>query len=632
MKIKITTLFLTGLFLCLQTIKADDLFSHLDKETEKKYWDFMSERLFDPDSRVFATFPNTNINFVLVNATKQDSLIVMNLMDQLQELIPNRRFQFLLGDTNGYLKNWPDLYLYFSQRDTLNNPPFETANESFLSFKDNNGNMLEYIGYAPSPPTVIFTQRNFLFFNDSTSYSLRKQYIEFTILRSMCYFNNKGPWATSIKNAIFNDEKFIPTNTEFREVDKFLIHKLYSENLEKKHRNFVISNHGWKTYYKPYIQKITEKITFKVIAILLGVFLLIFSYKRIFLLKFRKPFLEYLVPGLVMAVILSLVLLCYNFQDILSLRDSARPWTRIAFDIVVPFSMLIGSFGAIASLLYVIEKLFLLTRVNITKQLIFKFFTLPLILLLISAIVFIASGFKLEMFSFSTHILTIGIPIAILRGIFLYLKNITELQIREKEVEISRLREQKAKAEIQSLHSRINPHFLYNSLNSIAGLAYNDPEKTEKMALSLSDLFRYTINRKGKQISSIEEEIEMVKTYLDIEKIRFGARMSYTINIEEDLEQAQVPMYIIQPLVENAVKHGISKISGKGEVSLSVTKSGKEIIIEVADNGPDFEEGLVSGYGLQSVHDILQLTYGKKAGIVWQNEPNKSIRVNIPIN
>ena len=202
--------------------------------------------------------------------------------------------------------------------------------------------------------------------------------------------------------------------------------------------------------------------------------------------------------------------------------------------------------------------------------------------------------------------------------------------IIENETKLANLRELKAKAELKSLQSQINPHFLYNSLNSIASLAPIDAQKTQKMAHSLSDLFKYSINRKDKKTSTVHDEVEMVKTYLDIEKIRFGDRLQFTVAVDTELENREIPLFLIQPLVENAVKHGISKNEGVGTIDLKITKEQNEIRISVSDNGPDFPEGLLSGHGLQTVFDLLRLTYGDKASLNWTNTPKKMIIIAIP--
>ena len=202
--------------------------------------------------------------------------------------------------------------------------------------------------------------------------------------------------------------------------------------------------------------------------------------------------------------------------------------------------------------------------------------------------------------------------------------------IIENENKLSNLRELKTKAELKSLQSQINPHFLYNSLNSIASLALIDAKKTQKMAHSLSDLFKYSINRKGKKMSTVKEEIDMVKSYLDIEKIRFGDRLQFDIKVDQTIKNHEIPLFLIQPLVENAVKHGVSKNEGKGKIILKIEKKETHLSVEVKDNGPDFPEGLVSGHGLQTVYDLLRLSYGDNAALNWTNTPEKVITITIP--
>lgn len=193
------------------------------------------------------------------------------------------------------------------------------------------------------------------------------------------------------------------------------------------------------------------------------------------------------------------------------------------------------------------------------------------------------------------------------------------------------MKEAKAEAEVKALQSQINPHFLYNALNSIAGLAHTDADKTEKMALSLSDLFRHTINRKAEKVNSLQDEVNLVRNYLEIEQIRFGDRLRFSIDVDPGLLAVEIPMFMLQPLVENAIKHGVSKIEGQGNIVLNINKKEKGVLISVQDNGPDFPEGLVSGHGLQTVYDLLRFTYGDKAGISWKNQPKKEITIYIAL-
>ncbi|RZK17261.1 MAG: hypothetical protein EOO43_13665, partial [Flavobacterium sp.] len=129
--------------------------------------------------------------------------------------------------------------------------------------------------------------------------------------------------------------------------------------------------------------------------------------------------------------------------------------------------------------------------------------------------------------------------------------------LRAKEMDLVKLNQSKTQAELQALQSKINPHFLYNSLNSIVSLIHENPDKAEEMTLKLSKLFRYSINSQKENFCSIKEEVEILNTYLDIEKVRFGNRIHFIIDVPKEFEHILVPRFLLQPMVENALKHGL---------------------------------------------------------------------------
>ncbi|WNH14068.1 sensor histidine kinase [Thalassobellus suaedae] len=331
------------------------------------------------------------------------------------------------------------------------------------------------------------------------------------------------------------------------------------------------------------------------------------------------------------------IILCVSFYDFLTIPDDYDKAPIIRLDTIL--STTVSLYLVLFPLLYLFR--FIELKIQKTLKSIFTK----------TALIFLSTGFL----PFICTVLLFGIVInhkgsfvniqgdyLTLSKIFLFLMAIASIRalisffifkernlIIENETKLSNLRELKTKAELKSLQSQINPHFLYNALNSIASLAHTNADKTEKMALSLSDLFKYTINRKGKKTSTVNDELEMVRSYLEIEQTRFGDRLEFVINAKEDVLQVEIPMFLLQPLVENAVKHGVSKVEDKGVIKLNIIKTDKGLEIEVIDNGPDFPEGLVSGHGLQTVHDLLRLSYGDKASLKWQNTPQKSISISI---
>ncbi len=199
----------------------------------------------------------------------------------------------------------------------------------------------------------------------------------------------------------------------------------------------------------------------------------------------------------------------------------------------------------------------------------------------------------------------------------------------EKELELSRLRELKTKAELDALHSKVNPHFLYNALNSIADLSITDGKKARKMTIALADLFRYSINYSNNNYTTVKEELEMAEVYLEIEKIRFEDQLNYTISADPATDHYLVPRFVLQPLVENAVKHGLKTTGQLTFIKLEIKKHENGLVMTIIDNGPPFEEELRPGYGVKSVYDKLDLLFPDDYEIRFINSPEKLVSVYI---
>ncbi|MCU0439629.1 MAG: histidine kinase [Raineya sp.] len=225
----------------------------------------------------------------------------------------------------------------------------------------------------------------------------------------------------------------------------------------------------------------------------------------------------------------------------------------------------------------------------------------------------------------------------IIATLFLYAYSQKERIRSEKMVkqdyEMAVLQELKTKAELEALQAKINPHFLYNALNSVASLIHDNPDKAEKMVLLLAKFFRYSTNAKSQYYSSLSDELEMVKTYLEVEKVRFEDRLSYEIQVENpQLLYLQIPQFLIQPIVENAIKHSISKISTQGKIRILIQEENKQLLIEIADNGVPFPENFQVGYGLRSTQEKLRLLGGKDARMEIENGDFKKIKLFLNIN
>jgi LytS/YehU family sensor histidine kinase len=204
-------------------------------------------------------------------------------------------------------------------------------------------------------------------------------------------------------------------------------------------------------------------------------------------------------------------------------------------------------------------------------------------------------------------------------------------KISDQEYQLLNLEKLKTRAELDALQARINPHFLYNALNSIASLVHDNPEKAEEMTLLLSKLFRYTTGRKTDDYyDTISNELEMVQTYLLVEKVRFGDRLKFTVEVSDPvLNSLYVPKFILQPIVENAIKHGVSKLADLGAIKVKIFEKTDWLVLCVQDNGPAFSEEMETGYGIRSIQEKLKLLYGQDGKIELLNEPDKSVTISI---
>lgn len=204
---------------------------------------------------------------------------------------------------------------------------------------------------------------------------------------------------------------------------------------------------------------------------------------------------------------------------------------------------------------------------------------------------------------------------------------------KEKELAAS-LRQIALQSELSALKAQINPHFLYNVFNTISASVPPAQEKTRIMIATLSDLFRYQLKASKVELVTIAEEVEFIQKYLDLEKERFGDRLDYHLHLSSDIMQEKIPPLLIQPLVENAIKHGISNQVKGGRLDLYIAKKEGELQIEVKDSGPgintaDIASLLQKGVGLSNTHDRLEKMYGQ--GVQFKKNTPKGLKVYFSI-
>jgi len=206
------------------------------------------------------------------------------------------------------------------------------------------------------------------------------------------------------------------------------------------------------------------------------------------------------------------------------------------------------------------------------------------------------------------------------------------LEIRTRQMEEERAYKLVAEAQLSSLESRIHPHFLFNTLNSIAALIPREPKRAEDMVGRLASLLRFSLNANQNRLVPLGQELKIVRDYLEIEKARFDSRLRYTIEVPAEMEATSVPPLSVQSLVENSVKHVIAQRPEGGEICVTARTSGNRLELEVRDSGPGFSpETIPQGHGLDNLSGRLKLLFGEEARLEFaRNGAHAAVRVSFP--
>jgi two-component system LytT family sensor kinase len=208
-------------------------------------------------------------------------------------------------------------------------------------------------------------------------------------------------------------------------------------------------------------------------------------------------------------------------------------------------------------------------------------------------------------------------------------------RLARQQMEAARLSEQLAKTQLDALRHQIEPHFLFNTLNAIAGLVREGKnESAVEMIAGLSDFLRHLLRNPGRQEVPLGEELEFVEKYLDIQKVRFADRLQVKVEVGKELDKALVPGLILQPIVENAVKHGIAKRMQGGAIEISAARANGKLSLNVYNDGPGLPadwEGKRDAIGLANVRERLQSLYGKDSELKMANEEGRGVKVSITV-
>jgi two-component system, LytTR family, sensor kinase len=200
-------------------------------------------------------------------------------------------------------------------------------------------------------------------------------------------------------------------------------------------------------------------------------------------------------------------------------------------------------------------------------------------------------------------------------------------------IERERLRAEAAEQRLVALSSQLQPHFLFNTLQGISTLIHRDPQAADDMLTRLSDLLRDVLRHRDRARVALGEEIRFARTYLEIAQIRFGPRLAFTIDVPDELQRASVPLFLLQPLIENALKHGAGARIRGGQVSIRARRTGDRLSLEVIDDGPGFPGAPAERLGLGNTRERLQAAFPNDHRIVLTTRETKDgavVRLDIP--
>jgi signal transduction histidine kinase len=206
-------------------------------------------------------------------------------------------------------------------------------------------------------------------------------------------------------------------------------------------------------------------------------------------------------------------------------------------------------------------------------------------------------------------------------------------QLRDRELLASQLEARLAQTQLQALKVHLHPHFLFNTLNAISALVHQDVERADRMIARLGDLLRAALENANQQEVPLKQELDFLQPYLEIEQARLGPRLTVDLRIDPAVMDARVPNRILQPLVENAIRHGIGSRAEPGHVQIQAYRDNGFLHLAVKDTGPGLpaSPGALPGIGLANTHARLEQLYGVNQSLDLSNSPEGGLRVRITI-
>jgi two-component system, LytTR family, sensor kinase len=342
-------------------------------------------------------------------------------------------------------------------------------------------------------------------------------------------------------------------------------------------------------------------------------------------LKLTAYLLAWSVPALISTTQL---LLSY------SLRGDAAP-IRLLVQVTFPTWLV---WAALAPLIYLAARRFPLDGGRWTRSLPVHLALCVCLLLASVALVFAARGLLGVPFASYTAALVSGINTSLLAyWAIVSIAHATRYwqEGRARAVREAELSAQLSRARLEALRSQLHPHFLFNTLHAISAFVRREPDKAESMLAELGDLLRITLEEGDEPTTTLDEEIAFIERYLSIQKTRLGERLTVSIDVPAELGTVEVPRMLLQPIVENAVEHGVVGRRGPGAVRVSAVRHAERILIEVSDDGPGLEHAAQDpegwSVGLRNTRERLARLYGPDHELRVENAEAGGVRVTVGV-
>jgi sensor histidine kinase YesM len=232
--------------------------------------------------------------------------------------------------------------------------------------------------------------------------------------------------------------------------------------------------------------------------------------------------------------------------------------------------------------------------------------------------------------------LAITIPLASVITVFSMMMRRLDsatIELRNRQLAGERAGKLLTDARLAALESRVHPHFLFNTLNSISALIREDPVAAERTVERLAGLLRYSLDSQRMRTVPLRQEMRVVGDYLEIERTRFGERLCYTMDVPSELGDVEVPPFVVQTLVENSVKHAVNPSRTGGEIRIMVRAAGEALVLEVSDDGPGFDAHAIAvGHGLDNLRGRLAVLFeGAGRLSIARREERTVVTVSLPL-